>query len=179
MNAKLKGVVLLIEDTAVIVMQLRIFKEALAVMLIATALAATAYILRPGIIPPDAAHQSSDTAAQGTDTVAAISIEDARSHFEKGTALFADARPLRAYRSGHIKGAIHLDPDEFDAWSGDFFARIPPDQLIITYCDGVRCSLSLDLAERLTWMGYEKVYFLRDGWGGWQHNRLPVDLPTR
>jgi len=68
-----------------------------------------------------------------------------------------------------------LAPDEFDAWSGDFFSRIPPDQVIITYCEGDRCALSLQLAEKLTWMGYEKVFYIKNGWGVWKENHLPVE----
>jgi rhodanese-related sulfurtransferase len=104
-----------------------------------------------------------------------IVLHDARAHFENGSALFADARSLAAYRSGHIRGAMHLDPNEFDRWSGGFFSQIPPDRVIITYCEGARCTLSMELAEKLTWMGYEQVYVFKDGWGLWQKNKLPMD----
>jgi len=108
------------------------------------------------------------------DAIQVITLEDARRYFERGEALFADARPKAAYRSGHIQGAMSLDPNEFDLWSGDFFSTTPPDQIIITYCEGDRCTLSLELAEKLTWMGYEKVYYLKNGWGKWIDHQLPV-----
>jgi rhodanese-related sulfurtransferase len=152
-----------------------VIREAALVLIVAVALAGAGYM----IWPTDRFAVPDGTGADGgvgeSSPFSVISLEDARRHFEKGTALFADARPRSAYRSGHISGAVNLDPNEFDAWSGDFFSKTSPDQLIITYCEGERCTLSLELSEKLTWMGYEKVYFLKNGWGQWNEHQLPVE----
>lgn len=150
-------------------------KEIAAIILIALVLSGVGHALRPMFGSPEGTHTTGGDAMENNQGFATITLEDARLHFEKGTALFADARPLRAYSSGHIKGAINLDPNEFDAWSGDFFSRIAPDQVIVTYCEGAQCSLSSELAEKLTWMGYENVFYLKDGWGLWKKNQLPVE----
>lgn len=150
-------------------------KEAAVILLVATVLSGASYAIRPAVSPFGGTDQSVGNGNQGNDEISAIAWEDARVHFEKGSALFADARSMAAYRSGHIRGAMHLDPNDFDRWSGDFFSQIPPDCIIITYCEGTRCTLSVELAEKLAWMGYERVYYLKDGLGLWKKNKLPMD----
>ena len=152
-------------------MWLKIIKEAVWVMLIALTLAGAGYALRPGLMQLE----TGGNAVENGSAFSAVSLEDARTHFEKNDALFADARPMSAYSEGHIKGAVNLDPNEFDSWSGDFFSRVSPDQMIIAYCEGAQCRLSLELAEKLIWMGYENVYYLKNGWGLWKENQLPVE----
>jgi rhodanese-related sulfurtransferase len=156
-----------------------VIREAAWVLILAVVLAGVGYLVRPAVRSalPDGA--VADGGSQDNSPVPVIGLEEARRDFEKGAALFADARPKSAYLSGHIPGAVNLDPDEFDAWSGDFFAKTSPDQRIITYCDGERCSLSLELAEKLTWMGYEKVFLLKNGWGKWKAHQLPVERNAR
>lgn len=150
-------------------------KEAAMILLVATVMSGASYAIRPAVSPLGGTDQSEGNGHQGNDEISAIAWEDARVHFEKGSALFADARSMAAYRSGHIRGAMHLDPDDFDHWSGNFFSQIPPDRIIITYCEGLRCTLSVELAEKLAWMGYEQVYYLKDGLGLWKKNKLPMD----
>lgn len=150
-------------------------KEAAMILLVATVLSGICFALRPAVSPFGGTEERAASGNQGSDEISAIPLEDARVHFEKGSALFADARSVAAYRSGHIPGAMHLDPADFDRWSGDFFSQIPPDRIIITYCEGARCTLSMELAEKLAWMGYEQVYYLKDGLGLWKKNKLPMD----
>ncbi len=154
-----------------------IIKEALVIILIAAALAGASYSIRPVMFTKGAAN-STDGSPAGDDqgAIMAISLEDARVHFEKGTALFADARPKVAFEDGHIRGAMNLDPNDFDEWSGDFFSQVPQDQIIIAYCDGAQCRLSIELAEKLTWMGYEKIFYMKDGWGLWKQHQLPQEM---
>jgi rhodanese-related sulfurtransferase len=150
-------------------------KEAAMILLVATVLSGASYALRPVFSPSGGTDQRAGDGNQGNDEISAIALEDAIIHFEKGSALFADARSMAAYRSGHIRGAIHLDPNDFDRWSVDFFSQIPPDRIIISYCEGARCTLGAELAEKLAWMGYEQVYYLKDGLGLWKKNKLPMD----
>lgn len=150
-----------------------LLKEAVIVILIALVLSGACYALRPVFQKSKGPGENTVDGEQGPGKITALSFEDARKHFKEGTALFADARSLKAYQTGHIMGAIHLDPNMFDDWSADFFSQVSPDQTIITYCEGVRCSLSVELADQLSMMGYEKVYYLKDGWGLWKREKLP------
>ena len=43
-----------------------------------------------------------------------VGLKEARSHFEAGTAIFVDARPVQSYIEGHVPGAISLPLDNFE-----------------------------------------------------------------
>lgn len=152
----------------------RTLYEVVLVVLITLALSTVAYVLHPQALPlwpsEDRPSGSDDT---NTD-YRAISMDRAVALFNQKQAEFADARPRHAFVEGHIKGAVHLDPYQFDEWSEALVAELPPDATIITYCDGIECPLSSELAERLTWLGYENVFYLKDGWGLWKQQGLPV-----
>ncbi len=149
--------------------------ESLLVIAIAALLAAGSFLLRPGGLPLIAPSdpKASDTAEE--ELYKAISFDRAKEMFAGKEALFADARPLIAYEEGHIEGAIHLDPYTFDEWADQLMAGTAPDQPIIAYCEGPHCTLSHELAEKLTWLGFEQVYYLVDGWGLWKANGLPAE----
>jgi rhodanese-related sulfurtransferase len=145
--------------------------EAVWVMLLALILAGAGLIFRPDLRPMLSGAGQPDSES----TSPSVSLDEARAYFKAGKALFADARPGEAYQAGHIKGAMSLDPTEFDTWSGNFFSQFPADTLIVTYCDGARCPLSAELAEMLLSLGYEKVLVLKDGWRLWNEAHLPTE----
>jgi rhodanese-related sulfurtransferase len=103
-----------------------------------------------------------------------ISLDEAIDHFRQGSALFVDARSVDDYRSGHIDGAINIPDHIFEEYIGPFMAATSPDTVLITYCEGKGCALSQNLAEKLILAGFDKVYYLRDGWGEWKRNDLPT-----
>jgi rhodanese-related sulfurtransferase len=152
-------------------------REAAWVMLLALILAGVALIFRPNVRPLLSAtgQAAPETVSSGQEVVPAVTLDQARAYFEAGTALFADARPAEAYQAGHIQGAMNLDPNEFETWSENFFSQFPADTLIIAYCDGERCPLSTELAEKLISLGYEKVLVLKNGWGQWNAAHLPTE----
>jgi rhodanese-related sulfurtransferase len=151
-----------------------IISEALLVTLIAVALALGAYALRPDILPLKGTSNTLPATQEQLQLYREISFEQAQALFEEGQALFADARPLIAFESGHIQGAVHMDPHALDQWADQLIAGYPSDQPIVTYCEGPRSTLSRELAEKLTWLGFEEVYYLVDGWGVWQDHQMPV-----
>lgn len=145
-------------------------RQALWILLTASALAAASHALWPDRLQKGAG--ATDTEAGLGENL--VTIEAASEHFRQGTAVFADARSDPYYQAGHIEGALNLDPDLFDIWSETVFSRISADSTIITYCDGERCTLSLELAEKLTWLGYENVFHLKNGWSRWSESGMPV-----
>jgi len=151
------------------------FKEAALILLIAVVLAAGAYVLRPLALPLMRGDAATSPSNEDDALFKPITIEKAEALFNQGQALFADARSRTTFEQGHISGALHLDPDAMEQWSNDLMARYPPEQIIITYCDGAECDLSKNLAEKLTWLGFEKVYYLTDGWTKWQKRGLAVE----
>lgn len=149
--------------------------EAARVTLLALMLAGAGLIFRPDLRPMLGGGPPASENGTPDQTVPSLSLDQARAFFKAGTALFTDARPWKAYQAGHISGAMSLDPSEFDSWAGNFFSQFPADTLIVTYCDGARCTLSTELAEKLVSLGYEKVFILKDGWHLWQAAGLPTE----
>jgi rhodanese-related sulfurtransferase len=103
-----------------------------------------------------------------------ISMTEAINRFHAGSALFVDAREAPDFNAGHIRGAINLTAANMDSWIDRFLADTAPDTLIIAYCDGVNCSLGRDMAEQFRLLGYEKAYYLKDGWRQWKQQRMPT-----
>ena len=154
----------------------RFLYESLLLVVIAAALAGGSYVLRPGELPLIAPSDApAPDASDDNKLYKAISFERAKEMFVAKEALFADARPLIAYEEGHVEGAVHLDPYAFDDWADTLITAMGPDQPIIAYCDGPHCTLSHELAEKLTWLGFERVYYLMDGWAQWKANDLPTE----
>ncbi len=133
------------------------------------------YFRRDGL--PLAGVRSPETLSSGTKTAPEniISIEEARALFLTNGAVFIDARPAEVYRSGHIQGALNLPPDSLDQLLPDIREQIPPDSLIITYCDGENCTLSEEAAQELSGKGYSHVQVLANGWSAWQDAGLPTE----
>ena len=64
-----------------------------------------------------------------SDEVPRITLDEAKAAFDKGTAIFIDARAAEAYKDGHIKGAISVP-----IGSTDDFSTLPKGKTIIVYC---------------------------------------------
>lgn len=148
--------------------------DAVLIVLFAALLAVCSYLLRPDalkVLPDESTQDMADENA----SFQTISIARAGELFANGQALFADARPAFAYDAGHIQGAVNLNPAVMDQWVPTIMDNYPIERPIITYCEGTQCTLSHELAEQLTALGYQEVYYLIDGWGQWQAQGLPVE----
>jgi len=104
-----------------------------------------------------------------------ISLDEAKEKFFSGSALFVDARPLEDYREGHIKGARNLTVTAFEEQAFGLLLGLPEDTLIVTYCDGEECALSIEVAEKLKEIGFENIRILHNGWTVWKNHRLPCE----
>ena len=53
--------------------------------------------------------------------------------------MVVDAGMESHYRKGHIKGAVHIPADPLPPFTEEFtltrLSMLPPDKLIVTYCD--------------------------------------------
>ena len=106
---------------------------------------------------------------------AVISFEEARQAFISKNGVFLDARPTNEYRAGHIQEARNIPVDAFDRHFGKATADLSLDSVLITYCDGEACTLSIKLAKKLKEMGYENVKILVNGWSLWKKHDLPLN----
>ena len=64
----------------------------------------------------------------------------------------------------------------FDEKAGEVLIDLPEDTLIITYCDGDKCTLSAELAQKLKQIGFENVRVLFNGWTVWRDHHLPTQV---
>lgn len=131
--------------------------------------------LRSERLPIVFAWSDSHKGRQELNNVATISIDEAARLYKTNNAFFLDARPADLYNKGHIKGAINLPWDNVEEQCFNVIDNIPPDKIIITYCDGPTCHLCDFLADFLKELGYEHARSLVNGWTVWNQHNLPVD----
>lgn len=71
-----------------------------------------------------------NTITANDDDVKRISLEDAKTAFDGGDAVFVDTRSAESYRTEHIKGAVSIPLAEFEKR----YKELPDDKSIIVYC---------------------------------------------
>ncbi|MCS7052314.1 MAG: rhodanese-like domain-containing protein, partial [Ignavibacterium sp.] len=86
---------------------------------------------------------------------------------------FIDARMPDEYAAGHIKGAYNIpfDGDESYRKILDNFSK---DEIIVVYCGGTDCDLSIYLGNELFEKGFKRVYVFFGGWNEWLQNNYPI-----
>jgi rhodanese-related sulfurtransferase len=95
--------------------------------------------------------------------------------FQKGQALFVDARAPEEFAELHIAGAINLSRERLDQESSKALAGIPPDRQIVVYCGMVSCDAALKTAEKLQSLGYARVQVFMGGFRAWDDAGYPAD----
>lgn len=103
-----------------------------------------------------------------------ITLNEAYEVFKRDGAIFIDARKGEEYEKGHIRGAINLYADDIEA-NTDLLDKIPKEMLIITYCGGEDCDLSIELANYLVEKGYFDVRIFFGGWVEWKEAGYPIE----
>jgi rhodanese-related sulfurtransferase len=107
-----------------------------------------------------------------------VGVAEAKRRFDRGAALFVDARPKMIYDLERIPGALSLPEDEFDA----AFARLEPRLRnrfdVIVYCSGFGCEASHIVARKLKEKGIPAVV-LQDGMPAWQEAGYPAQGRAR
>lgn len=96
-----------------------------------------------------------------------------------------DARGKGEYVESHIMGAMSAPYKEkseknvnFDASKDKWkISKYPADKNtpIVVYCNGVKCWKSYKSLVRLRKAGYKRLYWLRDGFPGWQEKGYPTE----
>lgn len=122
----------------------------------------------------EAREKSAAQHSSAANSLPMIGLDEARSLFENGQALFIDARHEFDYKLGHIKGAINIPLNEYDA-KKSILAEYAKEKIIIAYCDGAECNSSIELAARLFADGFTSVKIFFGGWREWSGGQLPVE----
>jgi rhodanese-related sulfurtransferase len=102
-------------------------------------------------------------------------VKVAKQIFDKGKAVFVDARSLENFKNGHIKGAKSLPLDQFDNFIKAFKKNYPTDTFIVTYCSERTCDDSHKLEQLLFDHGYINVSIFIDGYLAWKAEGYPIE----
>jgi rhodanese-related sulfurtransferase len=153
------------------------FKEALLITIAAVILAVAVNCLRPTVIPLWRFSSESLIRKEQAD-IPSITISEAYDLYRQKKAVFVDARDPFSFEEGHIAGAINIYPDEIILHLPKLKARLSPDSVVITYCDGPKCPLSKETAHALLRQGVPVAKVLIDGWRLWLHAGYPVARGT-
>jgi rhodanese-related sulfurtransferase len=96
--------------------------------------------------------------------------------YEKN-ALMIDARKPEEFNSGHIKGAINIAYEEIAKDKSKLPEKLKglnKDGIIICYCSGGECDMSIDLAYEIAKLGFNAVNIYLGGYKEWEASGLPV-----
>ena len=78
-----------------------------------------------------------------------IGLDALVEHVRNGTAHIIDARELEDFEVGHIQGAFLLPANAIYENIESVIEIVPPDDLVIIYCDGKGCDASQNVAYAL------------------------------
>ena len=83
-----------------------------------------------------------------------------------------DARNPEEYQEMHIRGALSLPVRRFS----EFSRLLPADrsQMIVFYCNGVKCGKSRKAAKKAIKLGYENVLVYAEGMPVWEEKGMPI-----
>ena len=92
-----------------------------------------------------------------------LSVKEAAELIAQGAAIVIDVNPRPRWASGHLPGAINLDPADFNE------ADIPAnrDATLIFYCSDPTCGASRYAAQKAARMGFVHVFTMPAGIRGW------------
>ena len=100
-----------------------------------------------------------------------ISVELAKNLFER-KALFVDARTKEEYDSVHVKGAVNFPYEEFKNkpyyQKQEVMKKYNKDGIIVVYCKGDKCEVSIDLAYEIARLGFNSVNIYKGGIKEWK-----------
>lgn len=100
-----------------------------------------------------------------------MSIEVAKKMFDKGSAIFIDARPNMKFKKATITGSINIPDKKFDQYKDQLPKNMK--KPLITFCGGYKCAKSHNVAKKLRKMGYKKVFVYSGGEPEWKKAKYP------
>jgi len=109
------------------------------------------------------------------DDLPTISVDDAAALVGRPDVYFLDANPAERFRAGHVPGAHHVDPADYDA------SALPDDRdaRLVFYCSDPSCGAGAFAAARARTFGYPNVSVMRAGIRGWLAAGKPVTSSGR
>jgi rhodanese-related sulfurtransferase len=102
----------------------------------------------------------------------AIKLDFAYKLFKDGVK-FIDARSTDEFSEGHIKGAVNIPFYGSENYL-DVINSLNKNEMIVTYCSGADCDISILSADELFEMGFKRVYIFIGGFEEWTKNNYPI-----
>jgi rhodanese-related sulfurtransferase len=111
-----------------------------------------------------------DAADSGLRTVSTDELK--RMIEEKKDFLLVDARTAEEYEEAHIAQAISIPEKSFEEKA----ALLPKDkgQLLVLYCNGVKCGKSKKAAKKAETMGYRNILVYAEGFPVWEEKGYKI-----
>ena len=107
-----------------------------------------------------------------------ITTELAKGLYDR-KALFIDARTKLEFDTIHVKGAVNIPFAEFHNKSieerTEFMKKFNKEGIIVVYCIGGKCEVSIDLAYEIAKLGYNSVNIYRGGITEWKEKGYPTE----
>jgi len=100
-----------------------------------------------------------------------IDFTKAKELFETKKALFIDARAEKLFKRGTILGSLNITVKEFKSKQG--FLPQDKNAKIVSYCNGIKCEMSDELAVLLQNAGYTNVVVFKGGYPKWKEMQMP------
>lgn len=129
----------------------------------------------PAPAASDGSRSTGANAASPTPTDAApealgarITLAQARSLYEAGTADFIDAREPFEFAPGHIPGAYNLTQADFmGGKTPEALEFLDPARRVVIYCGGGECHASENVAILLQQAGFTTIHIMEAGFPTW------------
>jgi len=106
-----------------------------------------------------------------------INFDLAKVLYEKN-ALMIDARLPEQYNAGHVKDALNIPYEEFAKLKEDEkkekMRKYNKDGIVIVYCNGGECDMSIDLAYEFAKIGFNATNIYLGGYKEWEAKGMPV-----
>ncbi|OQB43103.1 MAG: molybdopterin biosynthesis protein MoeB [Candidatus Latescibacteria bacterium ADurb.Bin168] len=128
-------------------------------------------------LPDSALVNRADPVPSAAHELVSVTLQQAKTLFDRDQAVFVDARPEFEYAEGHIPGAINIPFDEVEYY-GAAIANLDKHKPLVVYCAGESCDLSIHLGELLAKKGFTAVRVFFGGSVAWQRAGFPFDRGT-
>lgn len=122
---------------------------------------------------PDSFNYSFTTFKLKPEGYGLIDTKILKSFLDRGVTMEVfDARNPEEYQEVHIRGAKSLPQKKFD----EFAHLLPKDrsQLVVFYCNGIKCGKSKKAAKKATDIGYQNVLVYAEGIPVWEEKGMPI-----
>jgi rhodanese-related sulfurtransferase len=108
-----------------------------------------------------------------------IAVDEVLEQLPTGRLTVVDCRSVEAFSEAHIPGALSVPAAEAEALLGTQTLPIPPDHLVVAYCDGD--GSDAESVGRLLGAsaGCSQVHVLDGGFGAWVASGAPVTEVSR